>query len=222
MSATAPEIVLLESGDRLTRSEFHRRYLARPDIKKAELVNGVVYVASPVRWSVHGRQHADVITWLNTYRLRAPGVEVGDNVTVLLDAMTEVQPDACLFRLAPGSSRLRVADGYLEGPPDLVVEVAGSSASYDLHDKLAAYERAGVPEYIVWRVLDGALDWLRLHEGRYARIEPDRRGMIESHGFRGLRLHVPSLLAGDLAAVIAALDAPPAAGVPNPGAGAGR
>ena len=58
MAATAYEFVPLESGDRLTRAEFHRRYCARPDITKAELIQGVMYVASPVRHTVHGKPHA--------------------------------------------------------------------------------------------------------------------------------------------------------------------
>ena len=55
---------VLESGDHLTREEFHRRYCARPDIKKAELVEGVVYVATPVRIGLHAEPHARVLIWL--------------------------------------------------------------------------------------------------------------------------------------------------------------
>lgn len=43
----------LENGDRLTRQEFELRYTAASDIRKAELIEGVVYVASPVRASRH-------------------------------------------------------------------------------------------------------------------------------------------------------------------------
>ena len=104
----------------------------------------------------------------------------------------------------PGEAHIR-PDGYVEGAPPLVVEIAASSASYDLHDKLRAYRRSGVQEYIVWRTLDGALDWLRLQEGEYVRVEPDVNGMIESAVFPGLRLNVPALLARDRAGVLAAL-----------------
>jgi Uma2 family endonuclease len=126
---------VLESGDRLTREEFHRRYCERPDIKKAELVEGVVYVASPLRFDVHAEPHAGVVTWLGTYTARTSGVRLGDNATVYLDAENEVQPDAILWRDEPGGPRL-TEDGYLDGPPQLVVEVAASRASYDLLDKL--------------------------------------------------------------------------------------
>ena len=196
--------VSLESGDRLTREEFHRRYSARPDVKKAELVEGVVYVASPVRFDRHAEQHFLVITWLGTYVATTPGLRAGDNSTVFLDGGNEVQPDAFLWRPEPGGLRL-TDDGYIEGAPQLVVEIAASSVSYDLHDKLEAYRRNGVLEYVVWRTLDRAIDWFRLRNGTYVRIEPDADGIVESEQFPGLRLHVLSMLAGDLATVLALL-----------------
>jgi Uma2 family endonuclease len=199
----------LESGDRLTREEFHRRYRERPDIQKAELVEGVVYVASPLRSDFHGEPHADVMGWLVAYRAKSPGVRVSDNATVQLDADNEVQPDACLWREEPGGPRL-TEDGYIAGAPQFVVEVAASSASYDLHDKLRAYRRNGVREYVVWRVLDGTIDWFRLRAGEYVRVEPDARGVIESATFPGLRLHVRNMLARDVAGVLAELDREPA------------
>ena len=206
MGTTLRSLIPLESGDRLTREEFHRRYCARPDIKKAELIEGVVYVASPVRFGMHGRQHALVILWLGAYAATHPGVEVADNTTVYMGAKSEVQPDACLFRLPPLPSNVRVTDeNYLEGAPDLVVEVAASSASYDLHDKMEVYRRAGVQEYIVWQVYEGRIDWFGLHEGAYRRVVPDERGVITSAVFPSLRLAVARMLAGDRAGVLAEL-----------------
>ncbi len=197
---------ILESGDRLTRAEFHRRYCARPEIKKAELVEGVVYVASPVRQDGHGSEHNIVQLWLGTFAARVPGLDVGDNSTVFLDADNEVQPDAFLFWRGADKPGARLTEkGYVEGPPLLVVEIAASSASYDLHDKLRAYRRNGVREYVVWRVLDGAIDWFRLREGEHVRVEPDERGVIESEAFPGLRVHVAKMLAGDAAGVLAEL-----------------
>lgn len=197
--------VSLESGDNLSREEFHRRYSARPDIKKAELVEGVVYVGSPVRFDRHGQPHGLVVAWLVTYAARVPGLMVGDNATVFLDDRNEYQPDAFLWREEPGGPRL-TEDGYIEGAPRLVIEVAASSASYDLHAKLRAYRRNGVREYVVWRTLDGAIDWFELRDGAYVSRQPDEQGIIESTQFPGLRLHLPSLLAGDAPGVLAALD----------------
>jgi Uma2 family endonuclease len=194
---------LLESGDRLTRAEFHRRYEQRPEIHKAELVEGVVYVPSPARAQYHGDPDAKMTTWLGTYCARNRGVEVSSNATVFLDADNELQPDICLRRLDGGTSRL--IDGYIVGAPELVIEIAASTAAYDLHDKMNAYRRNGVQEYIVWRVLDGAIDWFELNEGAYVRLEADASGVIESHAFPGLRLTLTAMLDGDLEAVLAAL-----------------
>lgn len=204
LAVSTAALPILESGDRLTQAEFHRRYCDRPDIRKAELVEGVVYVASPVRVDVHGEPHSSVMIWLGAYKVKTPDVRRVDNATVRLDVDNEVQPDAFLWRAEPGGPRL--VEGYLVGAPQLVVEVVASSASYDLHDKLRAYRRNGVREYIVWRTLDGAIDWFRLREGEYVRVEPDSSGVIGSEAFPGLRLDVARLLAGDLAGVLAALE----------------
>jgi Uma2 family endonuclease len=205
--ATAPNPhPVLESGDRLTREEFHRRYCAQPDMKKAELIDGVVYVASPARWDTHGKHQSLVVMWLRAYADDRQDVGVGDADTVFLTGGHEVQPDAFLFRLADRGTGARVTDaGYIEGAPELVVEVAASSASYDLHDKKEAYRRAGVQEYIVWRVLDGAIDWFRMHNGEYVLVTPDARGIIESAVFPGLRLDAAAMLAGRTSAVLAAI-----------------
>lgn len=86
----------LESGDRLTRTEFERRYAAMPRLKKAELIEGVVYVASPLRYRSHGQPHLFINTWLGTYCAATPGVGAADTPTVRLDADNEPQPDALL------------------------------------------------------------------------------------------------------------------------------
>jgi Uma2 family endonuclease len=131
---------------------------------------------------------------------------------VYLTQASEVQPDAFLFYdpPPPGGGRL-TTDGYLDGPPQLVFEVAASSASYDLHDKKEAYRLAGVPEYIVWRTLDKQINWFRLRNGEYELVEPDANGVIESALFPGLRLAVAKMLAGDLAGVLAELERPDSA-----------
>lgn len=196
----------LESGDRLTRQEFERRYDATPDIKKAELIEGVVYVASPVRISNHGRPHAQIIGWLAVYSAATPGVDLADNATVRLDADNEPQPDA-LLRLEPeagGKSRI-TEDDYIEGAPELIVEIAASSAAYDLNDKLRAYRRNEVREYLVWQRYENRLDWFSLQEGVYVTLTPDETGIIRSQIFPGLWLAVPALLNGDLATVLAEL-----------------
>ncbi|MEQ8469153.1 Uma2 family endonuclease, partial [Coleofasciculus sp. E1-EBD-02] len=196
----------LESGDRLTRIEFERRYQEMPDNKKAELIEGVVYVASPVRANRHGKPHAQIIGWLLVYESETPGAYLADNTTVRLDADNEPQPDA-LLRIEPevgGNSRI-TEDDYIEGAPELIVEVAASSASYDLNDKLNAYRRNGVQEYIVWQSYENRIDWFCLEEGRYVSVEPDAAGIIRSRIFPGLWLAVNALREGNLAEVLAVL-----------------
>ncbi len=143
--ASDNEIPPLEAGDRLTRAEFERRYKAMPGLKKAELIEGVVYMPSPVRLNRHGRPHARLITWLGIYEFNTEGVIVADNATTRLDMDNEPQPDAVLFIDPANGGQARISvDDYIEKAPELVAEVASSSASYDLNDKLTAYRRNGV------------------------------------------------------------------------------
>lgn len=192
----------LESGDRLSRAEFHRRYEENPEVRKAELIEGVVYVASPVRTAQHGIPEADLGAWLSLYRAAHPELRVAHNATVVLDADNEVQPDLILYVTEGGTTRLD-DKGFLHGPPELVVEVAVSSASYDLHVKKHVYRRADVQEYLVLRVLDGAVDWFVREDDEFVALSPGAGSLIESRRFPGLRLDVPALLAGDLPRLLA-------------------
>ena len=216
-SSTRP---VLANGDRLTRDEFERRYEAMPHVKKAELIEGTVYMPSPVHASTHGEPHAHIMTWLGVYAASTPGISVADNATVRLDLDNETQPDA-LLRIdedCGGQSRIS-DDDYVEGPPELIVEVAHSSAgsrpsrmattecsperaAYDLHDKKQAYRRNGVQEYVVWQIEDERVDWFILENGKYLSLSPNEEGLLASRIFAGLVLNVESLLSADLSAVL--------------------
>ncbi len=198
-----PSTPPLENGDRLSRDEFERRFDAMPDLKKAELIKGVVYMGSPVRFGKHGEPHARLLTWLGTYAAFTRGVGLGDNATVRLASDTEPQPDALLRVEAVGRANTRISvDDYVEGAPELVAEISSSTASYDLHDKLDAYRDAGVKEYVVWRVEDREFDWFLLRDGEYTRAALDAEGVCHSRTFPGLRLAAAALLAGDMARVM--------------------
>jgi Uma2 family endonuclease len=202
-----PAVPPLEPGDRLTRDEFERRYEAMPALKKAELIEGVVYMPSPVRARRHGGPHAQVIGWLIYYQALTPGVEVADNASDRLDLDNEPQPDGMLFIAPEHGGQVQISpDDYVEGAPELVAEVASSSASYDLNTKLHVYRRNGVKEYIVWRVLDRQIDWFVLRGGRYEPLPADDRGVLRSHVFPGLWLNAHALLRGDLNATFQTLD----------------
>ncbi|MBM4458155.1 MAG: Uma2 family endonuclease [Chloroflexi bacterium] len=194
----------LSPGDHLTRAEFERRYEAAPQINKAELIEGVVYMPSPTRAEQHSRPHGDVVTWLNIYRTATPNTWVGDNPTVRLDYENEVQPDAIL-RLSVGGRCSLTEDDYLSGPPELIVEVAASSAAYDLHIKRRVYQRSGVQEYLALQVYEQRADWWILREGVYQPLGADAERVLRSETFPGLWLNAPAFWAGDLAAVLATL-----------------
>lgn len=187
----------LENGDHLSRAEFERRYHAMPNLKKAELIEGVVYVASPLRAQAHGNPHAHIICWLATYESATPGVRCYDNPTVRLDGDNEPQPDAVL-RLEQNGRSWISEDDYIEGSPELIFEVAASSASYDLHDKLRVYRRNGVQEYGVWRTYSQQIDWFYLKSDEYQSLTADESGILRSQQFPGLWLASEALLSGNL------------------------
>ena len=196
----------LNAGDRLSRAEFERRYHAHPEIKKAELVEGIVYMPSPARFAQHSQPHLDIVTWLGVYRSATPGVAGGDNATLRLDHENVVQPDA-LLRLDPqlGGHSSVTKDDYLAGPPELVVEIAASSVAYDLGVKRRVYARNGVQEYLAAQAYEQRVDWFALREGVYEALQPDGDGILRSEVFPGLWLPVDALWAGDLAGMIAVL-----------------
>ncbi|MDJ1181817.1 Uma2 family endonuclease [Roseofilum casamattae] len=194
----------LENGDKLTRSEFERRYNAMPRVKKAELIEGIVYIASAPRAKFHGKPHAHIMAWLGVYEAATPGVETLDNATVRLDTNNEPQPDALLRIETEGQSTIS-DDDYVEGAPELIVEIAASSASLDLNQKRNVYCCHKVREYLVWRTYDNALDWFCWQNGEYVRLNPDADGIFRSVVFPGLWLPKDALLAGNLARVLEVL-----------------
>jgi len=204
LSKTIP---LLENGDRLTRHEFERRYTAMPYQKKgsnkAELIEGIVYMASPLRFESHAQPHGNIIGWLWNYQIATESITLGIEPTVRLDLDNEFQPDAVMF--IPGRGASITADDYIQGAPELVVEIATSNVSIDLHDKKAAYRRNGVQEYIIWRTLDREIDWFSLQDGEYIRLELDENSIIKSKVFPGLWLAVEAIMSGSTADVLAVL-----------------
>jgi Uma2 family endonuclease len=200
----------LESGDRLTRVEFERRYEATPETFKAELIEGVVYVASPVR-ILHGTPHFNLVTWLGVYTAATPGISGADNATIRLDLDNEPQPDI-LLRIEKGGTSTISEDGYIEGVPELVAEIAASSAAIDLGAKKNAYRRNGVQEYLVWQTFENRLNWFRWQAEEFVLVEPDSEGMIRSSVFPGLWLAVPALLNGQMMDVLNGLQS----GLANP------
>jgi Uma2 family endonuclease len=197
---------LLEAGDRLSREEFERRYQQMPRLKKAELIEGTVYMPSPIRCNLHAEPHSQLGTWLGYYASETPGVRCADNATVRLDLDNEPQPDLLLLKLPAKGGQARIsADDYIEGAPELVVEIVGSSRAYDLHPKKTAYRRNGVREYLAWITGEQRVVWWALREGEYQEIAPAGSSLLQSGVFPGLWLDAGALLRGDMKAVLAAV-----------------
>lgn len=194
------------TGDRLNRNEFEVRYDAMPPGVKADLIDGVAYVmASPVSARSHAEPHFDFNGWLFVYRAHTPQVRGGDNASLRLDMDNEPQPDGYLRLLPEFGGRSRIVDEFLVEAPELIVEIAASSASYDLHDKLVTYRRHGVREYIVWRVWDKAIDWFVLKSRRYEKLAATAQGILQSRIFPGLWLDPAAVIRGDITRVLSVL-----------------
>jgi Uma2 family endonuclease len=196
----------LENGERMDQKTFHERYLKTPEGFKAELIGGIVYVmASPLKIR-HGHADSRVNGWLYIYSAYTPGTRTQINATTILGDDSEPQPDSALLILPEfGGQSVDGDDEYTHGAPEFVAEVAWSSRSIDLNDKLRDYERAGVLEYVVRDLRNKAILWFALTDGRFAPMAPDPDGLIRSRAFPGLWLDPAAMLAGDDPAVIAAL-----------------
>ena len=178
----------MREGDRLNADEFLRRWEAMPELKHAELIDGVVFMASPVLLS-HGDPHRDVVFWLSLYTEATPGCHCGLEVTWVMGDRNVPQPDAFL-RVLPehGGQSGETERGYGDGAPELIVEVTGSSKSRDLGSKLELYQSIGVREYVTVLVKPQKVIWRRLVRGRYKEMPPGEGGLLRSHRFPGLWL----------------------------------
>ena len=187
----------LHNGDRLAAREFLRRYEAMPGVKKAELIDHFVFMASPV-----SNRHAEADNALQglffLYANANHGTIASTNPTLRLGEGDVVQPDALLRRLPEngGTSSLD-ENGYVTGTPELVAEIAASTTAIDLHKKRDSYLRASVPEYLVWDVVGERLHHWRLDGGDYHQLPDVAEGVTESRVFPGLRIDRGALDARD-------------------------
>lgn len=196
----------LENGERMDQKTFHERYEQTPSGFKAELIGGVVYVASPLRIR-HGRSDHLLTGWLFTYGLSTPGTDGQNNATIMLGEESEPQPDCALLILEEYGGQSRDGqDDYTHGAPELIVEVALSSRSIDLNKKLRDYEAAGVREYLVYDLRSARLKWFRLEDGRFVALEPDEYGVFRSQVFAGLWLDSKALIEKNKLALIGTLN----------------
>jgi Uma2 family endonuclease len=183
--------------------EFEVRYAAMPELKKAELLEGVVYMPSPVRLEDHGEPHSELAGWLIVYKSLTPGLRTGDNSTTKLDRKNQPQPDLLLMIPASAGGQAQLLNGYVAGAPEFVCEVTSSSRSYDLGVKKDVYAKFGVKEYVLWQVEENGIEWFVLKNGQYESLNPDADEIFRSVVFPGLWLDWKALLTGDLARVFA-------------------
>lgn len=195
----------LEDGQRLDQPTFHELYAATGEKKSFELIGGVVFMVLPA-FEGHGGHDSIVGGWIFYYRRATPGLKGSTNVSTILGDDAEVQPDQQLRIAEHLGGRARVEGGYVVGPPELVVEISDSSRSKDLGPKKAAYEKAGVPEYLVVGVGPKEVRWFVLRDGAYQELAPAEDGTLRSEAFPGLWLDPKALFEEDLDGLIAALE----------------
>jgi Uma2 family endonuclease len=195
----------LIEGQRLDQPTFHARYEAMPPGTRAELINGVVYMPSPVGLD-HGVANAPVIHWLVYYAEQTPGLQVGDNTTAVLGRKSEPQPDAFLRILTEFGGRTRVKKKLLHGAPELLVEVSHTTRYVDLGPKLEDYQRAGVLEYVVRALEPDEIFWF-VRRGKALVERPlGEDGLYRSVTFPGLWLDPQALIRGDTRRLRAVVD----------------
>jgi Uma2 family endonuclease len=204
MATVQQEVPPLVPGDFLSRNEFLRRWDAMPEVKRAELIRGVVYMPSPLS-TEHGSADLDVATWLGVYKSSTPGCQGLSNATWLMGEDDSPQPDTSLRVLPEFGGQSRTEGAYAAGAPEFLAEVCVSSTSYDLHQKLEVYQEAGVREYLAVLMREREVRWHRLVGGRFEVVPAPTDGVYRSAAFPGLWLDAAALLAGDLARVLAVL-----------------
>jgi len=188
------QVPRLEPGDKLDQQTFHARYEAMPPGTRAELIGGIVYMPSPMKHPHAVTQHW-VSSWLFDYEAETPGVQGADRLTTILTDDSEPQPDCCLYIRFDHGGQSRINDAeYLEGSPELVVEIASSTESIDLHAKRCDYENAGVCEYVVVALRQERVFWFILRDGNFVEHQCDEGGVFRSKVFPGLWLDPAALL----------------------------
>lgn len=186
--------LLFEPGDRLGLDDFLGRWERMPGVKFAELIDGVVYMPSPLSYE-HGRRDLLMQLLLGTYAAATVICEAVSNATWLMSESAP-QPDVALRLLPEYGGRSTVSGKLAHGAPELVVEVCLSSRSFDLGPKLALYQRAGITEYAAVLLEEQRVEWRILETGSFTFLKPEN-SIFRSQVFPGLWLHEPAFWAAD-------------------------
>lgn len=201
----ARHVPYLRPGDRLSAKEFERRFDATPDLKKAELIDGVVYVPPPQNEWIGSAQFA-LAGLLGIFYFHTPPVQGAIRGMLRLDDRNRLQPDVYLYIRAENGGRIRTdADGFMINGPELAADIVGP----DRHEpsaKIEPYRRYGVQEFIVWRVMERSIEWHALHGERYEAVQPDANGVLRSREFPGLWITTKPLIEGDMSSAAGILN----------------
>jgi Uma2 family endonuclease len=201
-SSTLPPI---ENGDHLDQATFHARYEAMPEDCRAELIGGIVYMASPQKGQ-HSEAQQLTVRWLDEYAEATPGTKALVNNTQILGPDSEPEPDGCLF-IAPdyGGQVYLDENDYYHGSPELIVEVSWATESIDLNRKKRDYQKAGVREYVVLALRTQQVFWFVRQRGKYKDVPLPSDGIFRSREFPGLWLDAEAMLRTDRRRVLDAL-----------------
>ena len=204
---TSLRVLPLQNGDRLTREEFERRYFAMPDVIKAELLEGEVYIPSRDRLRICAQYRMAFTLWIGNYIAYTSGLSAGLNSTVMIDQDNEPLPDIVMLIKPEFGGQIRLdVEGYIHGAPEFVADITDNIEIREWRKKRTVYRRNHVLEYIVWRVCDDAIDWFAFRDGDCTLLQPDSNGILKSATFPGLWLDVAAMLQRDLAKVLVVLN----------------
>ncbi len=208
MTELTTEIPPLVHGERLDADEFLRRYENMPDLKKAELIDNIVYLmSSPVSLNRHGVPHAHLLTWANTFAINTPHIIAADNATVRMNEDNAPQPDVLMFiEPAAGGQSASGEKDYLYGAPEFAAEISHTTVHFDKEEKREVFERAGVLSYLIWDTENSRIDWLERQSAKdkFTALTTEDN-IYQSAVFPGLWLNAQAMLEGRYQEVVATL-----------------
>ena len=156
------------------------------DKQKADLIDGVIYMASPDNTEAY-RLNRWLIGLLEDFVLeRDLGEMFGFRIAFRLDDTNSPEPDIAFVQ----KSRLSlVKRGFIDGFPDVAIEIVSpESIERDYKKKRRQYEKFGVREYWIIDEMEETVTLLRLNsKGKYQEVRP-RSGVYHSDVIAGFWL----------------------------------
>jgi Uma2 family endonuclease len=180
-------------SDLVTVEEF---FCLVPDGQKADLIDGVIYMASP-----DTRRHDRLGGWIKFLlqgytAVNRLGEVYGSRFAFALSEFRAPEPDVAFVR----SERLSlVEERRMVGGPDIAVEIVSrDSRQRDYGEKKQLYAEAGVSEYWIIDPLQQRVEFHRLHAGRYELVPLEHNRLFRSAVLEGFWLDVEWLVAKSL------------------------